>query len=196
MGGSMGHQRPGRREGYGQPGRHGGQDRHDGPACAERRWAAWAARRAARTAVGARWCRRGAGRRRAAPSRCGATRGPSAWGSHKTHSPDGQLNAEVGYGLPVGARFVGTPHFVPGAGRDAAGHPRSGNPTLVPPPHDAKTPPGDLRETTTLRVADEALREAVDTADAGRRKDAAAAAWHAEPLRRLLCTALGSPVCA
>ncbi len=25
------------------------------------------------------------------------------------HGADGQLNAEVGYGLPVGARFVGTP---------------------------------------------------------------------------------------
>ena len=30
-------------------------------------------------------------------------------GSHQMHGSGGQLNAEVGYGLPVGARFVGTP---------------------------------------------------------------------------------------
>ena len=32
-------------------------------------------------------------------------------GSHQMHGAGGQLNAEVGYGLPVGARFVGTPRF-------------------------------------------------------------------------------------
>ena len=30
-------------------------------------------------------------------------------GSHRLHGSGGQVNAEVGYGLPVGARFVGTP---------------------------------------------------------------------------------------
>ena len=30
-------------------------------------------------------------------------------GSHQVYGSGGQLNAEVGYGLPVGARFVGTP---------------------------------------------------------------------------------------
>ena len=30
-------------------------------------------------------------------------------GSHQMYGAGGQLNAEVGYGLPVGARFVGTP---------------------------------------------------------------------------------------
>ena len=30
-------------------------------------------------------------------------------GSHQMYNAGGQLNAEVGYGLPVGARFVGTP---------------------------------------------------------------------------------------
>ena len=40
----------------------------------------------------------------------------------------------------------------------------------------------------------EALREAVDAADAGCRKDVAAAAWHAEPLLRFLSTALGGRV--
>ena len=31
-------------------------------------------------------------------------------GSHQMYGSGGQLNAEVGYGLPVGARFVGMPH--------------------------------------------------------------------------------------
>ena len=30
-------------------------------------------------------------------------------GSHQMHGSGGQVDAEVGYGLPVGARFVGTP---------------------------------------------------------------------------------------
>ncbi len=30
-------------------------------------------------------------------------------GSHQMYRSGGQVNAEVGYGLPVGARFVGTP---------------------------------------------------------------------------------------
>ena len=30
-------------------------------------------------------------------------------GSHQLYGASGQLNAEVGYGLPVGARLVGTP---------------------------------------------------------------------------------------
>ena len=29
--------------------------------------------------------------------------------SHQMYAAGGQLNVEVGYGLPVGARFVGTP---------------------------------------------------------------------------------------
>ena len=32
-------------------------------------------------------------------------------GSHQMHGSGGQLNAEVGYGLPVGARLVGTPRM-------------------------------------------------------------------------------------
>ncbi len=39
----------------------------------------------------------------------GATRWPTAWARSRCTGPCGQLNAEVGYGLPVGARFVGTP---------------------------------------------------------------------------------------
>ena len=32
-------------------------------------------------------------------------------GSHQMYGAGGQVNAEVGYGLPVGARFVATPRF-------------------------------------------------------------------------------------
>ena len=70
----------------------------------------------------------------------------------------------------------------------------AGNPTVAPLPKDAETLPGDLGETATLRAAVEALHEAVDAADAGCRKDAAAAAWHAEPLLRFLCTSLGCTI--
>ena len=65
------------------------------------------------------------------------------------------------------------------------------SPTVAPRPHDAESLPGDLRETATVRAAVEALHEAVGMADAGCRKDAAAAAWHAEPVLRLLCSAFG-----
>ena len=70
----------------------------------------------------------------------------------------------------------------------------AGSPTVEPRPSDAETLPGDRRETTTVRAVVEALREAVDAADAGCRKDAAAAAWHAEPALRFLHAALGSRV--
>ena len=70
----------------------------------------------------------------------------------------------------------------------------AGNPTVAPRPQDAETLQGDLGETVTLRAAVEALREAVDTADAGCRKDAAAAAWHAGPLLRFLCISLGRTI--
>ena len=62
----------------------------------------------------------------------------------------------------------------------------AGNRAVAPQPRDVETPPGDLRETATVRPAVEALREAVDGADAGCRK-AAAAAWHAEAVVRFLC---------
>ena len=67
----------------------------------------------------------------------------------------------------------------------------TGNPIVVPQPRDAETLSGELRETATVRAAVEALHEAVDAAEAGCRKDAAAAAWHAEPVLRFLCTAFG-----
>ena len=63
---------------------------------------------------------------------------------------------------------------------------RAGSPTVVPRPHDAETLPRDRRETVAVRAAVDALREAVDKA--GCRRDAAAAAWHAEPAVRFLCS--------
>lgn len=67
----------------------------------------------------------------------------------------------------------------------------AGSPTVAPRPQDAGTPPGDPRETVAASAAVEALREAVDRADAGSRKQAAAAAWHAEPVLRFLSAAPG-----
>ena len=69
----------------------------------------------------------------------------------------------------------------------------AGRPVVAPRPHDAAPPPGDPHETAAAHAV-EALREAVDTADAGCRKDAAAAAWHAEPVLRFLHAALGGRV--
>ena len=70
----------------------------------------------------------------------------------------------------------------------------AGNPAVVPRPGDVETLPGGPRETAAVRAAVEALREAVDRADAGRGKDAAAAAWHAEPVLRFLCPTFGCDV--
>ena len=67
----------------------------------------------------------------------------------------------------------------------------AGSPTVVPRSRDAETVSGDPRETAAAYAAVEALHEAVDRADAGCRKDAAAAAWHAAPVLRFVCTAFG-----
>ena len=67
----------------------------------------------------------------------------------------------------------------------------AGSPTVAPRPQDAETLPGGPRETAAAYAAVEALREAVDRADAGSRKQAAAAAWHAEPVLRFLSAAPG-----
>ena len=70
----------------------------------------------------------------------------------------------------------------------------AGNPTAVPRPHDVRTQPDESREPATARGAVEALRSAVAASEAGRGKDAAAAAWHAEPLARSLCATIGDGV--
>ena len=70
----------------------------------------------------------------------------------------------------------------------------TGSPAVAPRPRDVETLPGDSRETAAVRAAVEALRSAVDGADAGCRKHAAAAAWHAEPVLRFLYATFGCVV--
>ncbi len=80
--------------------------------------------------------------------------------------------------------------LVAGAGRDAAGlrrRRRRGRATW-------RRRPATRARRWPAYAAVEALREAVDAADAGCRKDVAAAAWHAESLLRFLSTALGGRV--
>ena len=69
----------------------------------------------------------------------------------------------------------------------------TGNPAVAPRPLDVEALPGDLNETATERAAVEALREAVEGANAIHRT-IAAAAWHAEAVARFLCTTFGCGV--
>ena len=88
-----------------------------------------------------------------------------------------------------------------------AGHPRvalhvealpslvtSGNPTVAPRDYHVEPLPSDLRETALVYAAVEALRETVARSDAACRKDAAAAAWHAEPIVRFFCPSFGDGI--
>ena len=70
----------------------------------------------------------------------------------------------------------------------------AGNPAVAPRPGDVETLPGAVREAADVRAGLEALRSAVDRADAGCRKDAAAAGWHAEAVVRFLCATFGCGV--
>ncbi len=70
----------------------------------------------------------------------------------------------------------------------------AGNPVVAPRSAVAERAPGDSLETATVGASFEALREAVDGAAAGCRKDAAAAAWHAEAVVRFLCATFGCGV--
>ena len=70
----------------------------------------------------------------------------------------------------------------------------TGGPAVVPRPRVVEALPSDLRETATVRAAVEALREAVDGADTAYRKDAAAAAWHAEVVVRFICATFGGGI--
>ena len=67
----------------------------------------------------------------------------------------------------------------------------TGSPVVAPRLREIEATPGDLPETATLRTAIEALREAVDGAASVYRKEAAAAAWHAEVVVRFLCVTFG-----
>ena len=68
---------------------------------------------------------------------------------------------------------------------------RPGNPTVAPRRYKVERLPGDLRERATAYAALDALWAAVARSDAACRKDAAGAAWHAEPITRFLCSAFG-----
>ena len=67
------------------------------------------------------------------------------------------------------------------------------NPAVAPRRYDAEGLPSDLREAVTAHASVEALREAVERTDAGS-VAAAAAAWHAEPVVRFLCSTFGDRV--
>ena len=68
------------------------------------------------------------------------------------------------------------------------------NPTVAPRRYDVKPLPSDLREMALVYAVVEALREAVARSDPACRKDAAAAAWHAEPIVRFLCSTFGDGI--
>ena len=67
-------------------------------------------------------------------------------------------------------------------------------PTVTPPRYRVEGLPAELRETPAVHAAVEALRAAVDQVDAEAGRDAAAAAWHAEPVVRFFCSAYGGAV--
>ena len=66
------------------------------------------------------------------------------------------------------------------------------NPTITPQRYVEDRLPGDVSETTLVYATVKALRAAVDGVDAACRQDAAAAAWHAEPLVRFFCSTFGA----
>ena len=84
-------------------------------------------------------------------------------------------------GLSGGRVFVEAPLAIP-------------RPTIVPPRYFAEGLPGELRETAAVHAAVEALRAAVDQVDAEPRRDAVAAAWHAESVVRFFCSTYGSSI--
>ncbi len=70
-----------------------------------------------------------------------------------------------------------------------------GNPAVAPRPQDVETAAGEPGE-AAARAAIEAMRVAVDRPAAGCRRDAAAAAWHAEAVVRSFCATYGGAVAA
>ena len=69
-----------------------------------------------------------------------------------------------------------------------------GNPTVAPRRYDVESLPGDVREMAFFYAAIQALRSAVAKANVGCRKDAAAAAWHAEPVLHFFCSTFGDGI--
>ena len=71
---------------------------------------------------------------------------------------------------------------------------KSDNPTVAPRRYDVEPLPSDLREMALIYATVDALRDAVARSDAACRKDAAAAAWHAEPIVRFFCSTFGDGI--
>ena len=69
-----------------------------------------------------------------------------------------------------------------------------GNPTITPQRDVEDRLPGDVSETTLVYATVKVLRAAVDGVDVACRQDAAAAAWHAEPIIRFLCSTFGDGI--
>ena len=90
--------------------------------------------------------------------------------------------AEEGGGSTTRVRVEALPAF---AGFDS--------PTVRPRRYDEWLP-DDLRETMTYYAAIDALRGAVEGSDASGQRDAAAAAWHAEPIVRFFCSTFGDGI--
>ena len=67
-------------------------------------------------------------------------------------------------------------------------------PVVVPRRYDADGLPDELRETAAVHAAVEALRAAVDRLDADTGRDAAAVAWHAEPVVQSFCSTYGATI--
>ena len=83
-------------------------------------------------------------------------------------------------GLPAGVRVEALPVLA-----------EPGNPTVAPRRYGADRLAADVRERTGAYAGLDALRDAVAGSDAACRNDAAAAARHAEPIVRFLCSAFG-----
>ena len=69
-----------------------------------------------------------------------------------------------------------------------------GNPSVVPRRYGVERLPGALREAARVYATVEALRYAVARSDAAGRRDAAAAAWHAESIVRFFCSTFGDGI--
>jgi hypothetical protein len=67
-------------------------------------------------------------------------------------------------------------------------------PAITPRRYGVEGLPAELRETTAVHAAVEALRAAVDLLDGEAGRDAAAAAWHAASVLRPFCSTYGGAV--
>ena len=70
------------------------------------------------------------------------------------------------------------------------------NPTIAPQRYVVERLPEDVSETTVAYQTVGVLRTAVDGVDAAYRQEAAAAAWHAEPIIRFFCASFGDGIAA